>query len=55
MNAIELKERPQGGGMVFGCMFSAIGTTRFTGALAGSPLDSAVIDTAPGPRARQEV
>ena len=55
MNAIELKERLQGGGMVFGCMFSAIGTTRFKGALAGSTLDYVVIDTEHGSRDRKEI
>jgi len=55
VNAIELKERLQGGGMVFGCMFSAIGTTRFKGALAGSTLDYVVIDTEHGSRDRKEI
>ncbi len=55
MNAIELKERLQGGGMVFGCMFSAIGTTRFRGALAGSTLDYVVIDSEHGSRDRKEI
>ena len=55
MNAIELKERLQGGGMVFGCMFSAIGTTRFKGALAGSTLDYVVIDSEHGSRDRKEI
>ena len=55
MNAIELKERLQGGGMVFGCMFSAVGTTRFKGALAGSTLDYVVIDTEHGSRDRKEI
>ncbi len=55
MNAVELKERLQGGGMVFGCMFSAIGTTRFKGALAGSTLDYVVIDSEHGSRDRKEI
>ncbi len=55
MKAIELKERLQGGGMVFGCMFSAIGTTRFRGALAGSTLDYVVIDSEHGSRDRREI
>ncbi len=55
MNAVELKERLRGGGMVFGCMFSAIGTTRFKGALAGSTLDYVVIDSEHGSRDRREI
>ncbi len=55
MNAIELKERLQSGGMVFGCMFSAIGTTRFKASLAGSTLDYVVIDSEHGSRDRKEI
>ncbi|MFA7248971.1 MAG: aldolase/citrate lyase family protein [Dehalococcoidia bacterium] len=55
MNAIDLKERLRGGGMVFGCMLSAIGTTRFKSALAGSTLDYVVIDSEHGSRDRKEI
>ncbi|MEE8336584.1 MAG: aldolase/citrate lyase family protein, partial [Dehalococcoidia bacterium] len=55
MNGIELKERLRGGGMVFGCMLSAMGTTRFRGALAGSTLDYVVIDSEHGSRDRKEI
>ena len=55
MNAIELKGRLQGGGMVFGCMLSAMGTTRFRNALAGSTLDYVVVDSEHGSRDRKEI
>ncbi len=55
MNPIELKERLQSGGSVFGCMFSAIDSTRFKNALAGSTLDYVVIDSEHGSRDRTEL
>ncbi len=55
MDAVALKERLEGGGMVFGCMISAMGTTRFQMALAGSTLDFAIIDTEHGSRDRKEI
>ncbi len=55
MNAIELKERLKSGGMVYGCMLSAMGTTRFKSALAGSTLDYVVIDSEHGSRDRKEI
>ena len=55
MNPIELKERLQSGGSVFGCMFSAIATNRFKNALAGSTLDYVIIDSEHGSRDRTEI
>ncbi len=55
MNAVQLKETLQGGGLVFGCMISAMGMTRFGSALAGSTLDYVVIDSEHGSRGRAEI
>ena len=41
--------------MVFGCMLSAMGTTRFRSALAGATLDFVVIDSEHGSRDRKEI
>lgn len=55
MNAIEMKKRLQDGGTVYGCLLSAIGTTRFKSAFAGSGLDYVVIDSEHGSRDRKEI
>ena len=55
MNAIELKQRLNDGGTVFGCILSAVGNTRWKGAFAGSGLDYVVIDTEHGSRDRTEI
>ena len=55
MNSIKLKARLEAGGMVFGCMLSAMGTTRFQRALEGSTLDFVIIDTEHGSRDRKEI
>ncbi len=54
MDAVQLKETLNGGGHVFGCMISAMSGIRFQGALAGSTLDFAIIDTEHGSRDRAE-
>ena len=55
MNGVQLKHTLREGGSVFGCMFSAIGTTRFRNALGGSTLDYVVIDSEHGSRDRKEI
>ena len=55
MDAIEMKQRLQEGGTVFGCLLSAIGTTRFKSVFAGSGLDYVVIDSEHGSRDRKEI
>ncbi len=55
MDPVQLKETLRDGGLVFGCMFSAMGTTRFAGALAGSTLDFVTIDSEHGSRDRKEI
>ena len=55
MDGIQLKQTLRDGGSVFGCMFSAIGTTRFRNSLAGSTLDYVVIDAEHGSRDRKEI
>lgn len=55
MDGIQLKQTLRDGGSVFGCMFSAIGTTRFRNVLAGSTLDYVVIDSEHGSRDRKEI
>lgn len=55
MNGVELKETLSRGGHVFGCMISAMGTTRFRSALAGATLDFVVIDSEHGSRDRKEI
>jgi len=54
MDAVKIKETLKNGGMVFGCMFSAMGTTRWGRALEGSTLDFVIIDTEHGSRDRKE-
>jgi 4-hydroxy-2-oxoheptanedioate aldolase len=55
MDGVTLKQTLQGGGHVFGCMLSAMGTTRFRAALAGSTMDFVVIDSEHGSRDRKEI
>jgi len=55
MNGIELKRTLADGGLVFGCMISAMGTTRFRSALQGATLDFVVIDSEHGSRDRHEI
>lgn len=55
MDAVALKEKLKNGGRVYGCMLSAMASTRFAGALVGSPLDYAIIDTEHGSRDRAEI
>ncbi len=55
MDAITLKQTLQDGGRVYGCMLSAMASTRFASALAGSTLDYAIIDTEHGSRDRTEI
>ena len=55
MDPIKLKRTLKSGGHVFGCMLSAMASTRFGAALEGSTIDFAVIDTEHGSRDRAEV
>lgn len=55
MNGRTLKKTLSEGGRVFGCMISAMGTTRFRSALAGATLDFVVIDAEHGSRDRKEI
>ena len=55
MDGVTLKRQLSDGGMVFGCMLSAMGTTRFRSALAGSTMDFVVIDSEHGSRDRKEI
>ena len=55
MDPITLKRTLAEGGRVFGCMLSAMASTRFAGSLKGSTLDYAIIDTEHGSRDRAEI
>lgn len=55
MDGVKIKERLGAGGYVFGCMISAMGTTRFKRSLAGATLDFVVIDAEHGSRDRKEI
>ena len=55
MDGAKLKQTLSDGGHVFGCMLSAMGTTRFRAALAGSTMDFVVIDSEHGSRDRKEI
>ena len=55
MDGVELKRTLGEGGLVFGCMLSAMGTTRFRNALQGATLDFVVIDSEHGSRDRKEI
>jgi len=55
MDGVALKQVLSDGDHVFGCMISAMGTTRFRAALAGSTMDFVVIDSEHGSRDRKEI
>ena len=55
MDGINLKQTLSSGGIVFGCMLSGMGTTRFRRTLEGSDLDYVVIDSEHGSRDRKEI
>ena len=55
MKPVELKQTLANGGHVFGCMLSAMASTRFAGILARSTLDYAIIDTEHSSRDRTEI
>ena len=55
MRPIELKQTLADGGHVFGCMLSAMASTRFAGTLARSTLDYAIIDSEHTSRDRAEI
>ena len=55
MDGAALKQTLSDGGHVFGCMLSAMGTTRFRAALGGSTMDFVVIDSEHGSRDRKEI
>lgn len=55
MRPSQLKKTLKDGGHVFGFMISAMASTRFAGALAGSTLDYAIIDSEHSSRDRAEI
>lgn len=55
MKPIDLKQTLDEGGYVFGCMISAMASTRFAEILARSTLDYAIIDTEHSSRDRTEI
>ena len=55
MDGGRLKQTLSDGGLVYGCMLSAMGTTRFRSALEGATLDFVVIDSEHGSRDRKEI
>ena len=55
MDAVQLKETLGDGGHVFGCMVSAMASTRWGRSLASSSLDFVVIDSEHGSRDRAEI
>ncbi|NKC11216.1 MAG: hypothetical protein GKR94_03120 [Gammaproteobacteria bacterium] len=55
MNVTQLQRALKDGGHVFGCMLSAMASTRFGPTLAGAALDYAVIDSEHGSRDRAEI
>lgn len=55
MKPTKLKQVLRQGGSVFGCMLSAAASTRWAGALSGSTLDYAIIDTEHSSRDRTEI
>ncbi len=55
MKATKLKQTLKDGGRVYGCMLSAMASTRFAGVLSGSTIDYAIIDTEHGSRGRAEI
>ena len=55
MDATTLKQTLKDGGRVFGCMLSAMASTRFGPVLKGSTMDYAIIDSEHGSRDRAEI
>lgn len=55
MDGKTLKQTLADGGRVYGCMLSAMASTRFGNVLKGSTLDYAIIDTEHGSRDRAEI
>jgi len=55
MNPTKLKRTLKQGGHVFGCMLSAMASTRFGPTIAGSSIDYAIIDSEHGSRDRAEI
>jgi 2-keto-3-deoxy-L-rhamnonate aldolase RhmA len=55
MNPIKLKRTLKQGGHVFGCMLSAMASTRFGATLEGSTMDYAIVDSEHGSRDRTEI
>ena len=55
MDGETLKQTLKSGGRVYGCMLSAMASTRFTSVLKGSTLDYAIIDSEHGSRDRTEI
>ena len=55
MNPSQLKRALKKGGHVFGCMLSAMASTRFGPTLAGAGIDYAIIDAEHGSRDRAEI
>lgn len=55
MDGATLKQTLKDGGHVFGCMLSAMASTRFGGMFTGSTLDYVIIDTEHGSRDRGEI
>jgi len=55
MNPSQLKRTLNKGGHVFGCMLSAMASTRFGPTLAGAGIDYAIIDAEHGSRDRAEI
>ncbi|XOV87007.1 MAG: HpcH/HpaI aldolase/citrate lyase family protein [Pseudomonadota bacterium] len=55
MDPVTLKNTLKEGGRVYGCMLSAMASTRFSSVLKGSTLDYVIIDTEHGSRDRTEI
>jgi 2-keto-3-deoxy-L-rhamnonate aldolase RhmA len=55
VNPTKLKRTLKQGGHVFGCMLSAMASTRFGAPLAGAALDYAIVDSEHGSRDRTEI
>ena len=55
MDPVTLKQTLKDGGRVFGCMLSAMASSRFGPVLAGATIDYAIIDSEHGSRGRAEI
>ena len=55
MDGMTLKQTLKDGGRVYGCMLSAMASTRFASTFKGSTLDYVIIDTEHGSRDRAEI